>query len=766
VDGGRVCRGDRRVACVRGSLDRPSSSPSIERLSLVHRMEGGAVFGAPQISPDGRRVVYSAEDKDGPVRLWLRNLDGFQAMPMPGTDGFRGHSPFWSPDSKSIAFVSGGKLKRIPAGGGPVQSIADATSFAGGAWSKDGVILFTPDDASGLHQIPEDGGTPRPVTTLPTDAVWAHMWPSFLPDGRRFLFTARAFNRPFDSTDAGIFLGSLDDPRVHRLLPDVSSAIYLEPGFILFARDGVLTAAPFDTASGRITGDAVSLREKVTLETATYLAAFSVSSSGAIALRQALPFEDLIQGRWINRQGVFIGNASDPRTSSSGATAPSGRFVAFGITDPRTRNSDVWVADANGANPRQLAASREWEGYPSWSRDESRVAYTVTSASGAGIKVQDLNGGEPTTLIEATGQTFVQPLSWSPDDGHLLFLRRDTSGRQGDLYLWSFASKSATPFIATLRDEWVGLFCTRWEVGGVYGGGFQHTSGALGHELSRSQRSPAPGDGRHATQLGCRRARDYRALGRQADRHSGHDWNHRSRRRRTSRADRRTDHLRTAHRAHRGSLALSRRRAPRPGERRGGDPIDSRVARSASSESDAGTMSLAVGTRLGPYDIVGPLGAGGMGEVYKARDTRLDREVAIKILPAAYATDAGRLQRFEQEARAAGILNHPNILVIFDVGETDERAPYIVSELLDGETLRERLAGGAFPMRRAVDCALQMARGPAAAHARGIVHRDLKPENLFLTRDGQLKILDFGRAFHRETSAETMTAILKEEVYC
>jgi serine/threonine protein kinase len=219
-----------------------------------------------------------------------------------------------------------------------------------------------------------------------------------------------------------------------------------------------------------------------------------------------------------------------------------------------------------------------------------------------------------------------------------------------------------------------------------------------------------------------------------------------------------------------------------------------------------------------------------MGEVYRARDTRLERDVAIKVLPAAYASDPNRRQRFEQEARAAGALNHANILAVYDVGETPDRAPFLVSELLDGQTLGERLREGALPVRTAVDVAVQVARGLAAAHARGIVHRDLKPENVFLTRDGQAKILDFGlakltwraaasgsggsvptvdpgltvpgqvlgtvgymapeqvrgidadhradlfafgavlyemlsgtRAFHRETMAETMTAILKDD---
>ncbi len=205
-------------------------------------------------------------------------------------------------------------------------------------------------------------------------------------------------------------------------------------------------------------------------------------------------------------------------------------------------------------------------------------------------------------------------------------------------------------------------------------------------------------------------------------------------------------------------------------------------------------MTLASGSKLGPYEIHSTLGAGGMGEVYRARDTRLGRDVALKILPESFARHGDRLHRFEQEARAVAALNHPNILAIFDTGQNNG-SPYLVSELLEGETLREVLDGGALPQRKTIDYGVQIAQGLAAAHEKGIVHRDLKPENIFVSKDGRIKILDFGlaklvqkpssadgvtltsshtaagvvmglsgkRAFRRDTPAETMTAVLKED---
>src|SRR6202162_1412070 len=172
-------------------------------------------------------------------------------------------------------------------------------------------------------------------------------------------------------------------------------------------------------------------------------------------------------------------------------------------------------------------------------------------------------------------------------------------------------------------------------------------------------------------------------------------------------------------------------------------------------------MTVSAGSRLGPYEILSPLGAGGMGEVWKARDKKLDRDVAVKVLPQSVAADPDTLARFEREAKAVAALSHPNILAIFDFG-THEGTAYAVTELLEGETLREKLDAGPILQKQAVDYALQVVKGLSAAHEKGIVHRDLKPENLFVTRDGHVKILDFGLAKKveavapgKETSAPT-----------
>src|SRR5213594_488017 len=176
-------------------------------------------------------------------------------------------------------------------------------------------------------------------------------------------------------------------------------------------------------------------------------------------------------------------------------------------------------------------------------------------------------------------------------------------------------------------------------------------------------------------------------------------------------------------------------------------------------------MPLPIATRLGPYEIIAPIGAGGMGEVYRARDPRLGRDVAIKVLPEHLSHDPQALARFEREARAVAALSHPNILAIFDLG-TEQGMSYSVTELLEGETLRARIKRGSLPWRKAVEIGAALADGLAAAHSKGIIHRDLKPDNIFLTADARVKILDFGVARYRPAESageETLTQAVTQE---
>jgi hypothetical protein len=317
-------------------------------------------------------------------------------------------------------------------------------------------MVFAPEDNQGLVSVPEGGGPPTTVTTLPKEGVWEHSWPWFLPDGRRFLFTARPLNRPFETSDAGIYLGSLDSRETQRLLPDLSSAVYSTRGYILFDREGVLTAAPFDAASGRVTGDVVSLGDRVTMNSSSHRAAVSVSSNNVLALRTAEPLEDLGQLQWIDRRGTTNVGAVQSYFFDAIAVSPDGRHIAATIADVKTGSADIWILD-EGGNARQLTTSREWEGWPVWSADGKRIVYTSTSGAKGALLVQDVDGGEPVVVHEWL-EGVLLPRSWSADGRYLLINRVALPGRASDIFVWSFETKSLTPFLDSPALEFLGTF--------------------------------------------------------------------------------------------------------------------------------------------------------------------------------------------------------------------------------------------------------------------------------------------------------------------
>ncbi len=251
------------------------------RLSIVSSDLGEV--GAPAISPDSRRVAYAIRRTGGTSELWVRDLDSFVARPLAGTEG--GDQPFWSPDSKDLGFFDGNSLKRIPADGGPVQVLFRNCHGAGGAWARDGTIVFGAGER-GLLRISAAGGGAMPATPAP-DNGGSHFWPSFLPDGRRFLFTAFA-SRSGETSRQGIYLGSLDSAQTRQLLPDLSCAVYAPPGYIVFVRDGRLTAAGFDRIGEAITGEMRPLGEAMTVNVLTRGAAVSAGADGTLVLRVSM----------------------------------------------------------------------------------------------------------------------------------------------------------------------------------------------------------------------------------------------------------------------------------------------------------------------------------------------------------------------------------------------------------------------------------------------------------------------------------------------
>ena len=417
------------------------------RLSIVHT-EGSEV-GVPAISPDGRRVAYRARRSDGMPLLWVRDLASGEAQPVAGTEDAA--LPFWSPDSSDLGFFSGVSLKRVSAAGGPVRIVVDYLGTyggAGGTWSSDGTIVFS--SQFELFRVPATGGAVSILTKPPTQD-WSYYWPTFLPDGRRFLFTAKLWTRTAEASDQGVYIGSLDSPQIERLLPDLSSAVYAPPGYLVFARNGTLTALPFDLSAGRVTGSPVTIGGAVATDSQFYFAGISASADGTLAVRpppaltlsspgmNAAPTELHL----VDRAGSGSRVSSARLYSFAMELNPvDSRVVATAVLEPRGGTSDLWLVDLTRDTTVPLTTTRGFAAYPLWSPDGKRMAYAYQPTGGMDdVYLKDLASGGIAPLIEAPG-TIEHPIAWSHDGRWLLAFTSDNAGTY--VSSWSFAARALT----------------------------------------------------------------------------------------------------------------------------------------------------------------------------------------------------------------------------------------------------------------------------------------------------------------------------------
>jgi serine/threonine protein kinase/Tol biopolymer transport system component len=421
------------------------------RVSIVHT-EGTEVV-APAISPDGQRVAYRARRADGMPLLWVRDLVSGESRALPGTEDPA--MPFWSPDSRDLGFFTGVALKRVPAAGGPVRVVVDDVGIfggAGGAWGADGTIVFS--GLGELSRVPADGGAVARLTNTPR-RDWSHLWPSFLPDGRRFLFVAKLWTGAAEASEQGIYLGSLDSPTIRRVLPDLSSAVYAPPGYVIFVREGTLTAAPFDLATGRVTGPPTAIGGAVATDGQFYFAAISASADGTLAVRPPPAVSPIVGGmntlqaelHLVDRDGRDRREGVARLFSSYMALSPvDSRTLAAGIIDPRAGTQDLWLMDLTRDNAAPLTTTRGFAGNPVWSADGRRLAYAYEPpAQYDHLYIKDISTGTIQRVI-ATSTTLEHPVAWSHDDKSLLVFTF-TAEKGGYLSLWSFASRTLTQVV-------------------------------------------------------------------------------------------------------------------------------------------------------------------------------------------------------------------------------------------------------------------------------------------------------------------------------
>ncbi|MFN2386020.1 MAG: protein kinase, partial [Thermoanaerobaculia bacterium] len=383
------------------------------------------------LSPDGRRLVVVARDSSGRNLLWIRPLDTLSLQALPGTEN--PSFPFWSPDSRFIAFFADGKLKKIDASSGPAQTICDAPINRGGSWSRDGVILFTPVPDGPLYRVSASGGRPEQVTRFdPARGETSHRWPLFLPDGRRFLYLITSFGSAEEPERMGVYAGSLDSKEEKFLVTTKSKLAYAPPGYLLFLREKNLLAQPFDAKSLQIIGDPFPLAEQIQYFPQTANALYSVSESGLLVYQGESP-SALSQMVWLDRGGREVGTLGAPSDQANPRISPDGTRVALDIMDHQTGNMDLWIYPSSGGVATRITSDAAIDAVPLWSPDGNRLAF-MSIRGGHPDVYQRSSGGEGTEDVLVKSERAKYTSDWSPDGKNLLYRVVDATS---NLELWS-----------------------------------------------------------------------------------------------------------------------------------------------------------------------------------------------------------------------------------------------------------------------------------------------------------------------------------------
>ena len=399
------------------------------------------------VSPDGRRIAVVLRDQLGATAIWVRPVDSQELRRIDGTDD--SNSVFWSPDSQFLAFFAQGKLKKVALIGGPPQNICTTTPGLGIAWSPAGEIIFNPTNRAPLMRVSAAGGTPQPLTTLDSGRQEnSHRWPSFLPDGRHFLFTARSSEKE----NTAIYAGSLDSKEIKRILTEQSNAVYVPPGYILFARDGSLMAQRFDAGRLELSGDAFPVAGNVAQETASANAYFSASADGSvIAYSEGNAARQLT---WFDHDGTNLGTLGAKGSYTDPRFSPDGKLLALTIPDPESGNRDIWILElASGSLTRFTTnPANDWQ--PVWSPDGKYLAFASDRTPHSSIYRKAVNGdGEEELLVPggSTGGAFTT--DWS-HDGRLLAYELDTLDAKEDMWLLPLVGdRKPQPFLTTRFTE-------------------------------------------------------------------------------------------------------------------------------------------------------------------------------------------------------------------------------------------------------------------------------------------------------------------------
>lgn len=426
---------------------RPSAELKVVHFSVASPEKQNLPFNALgpnffSVSPDGSEMTFVAVDASGHFQLWLRDFDSPTAQPLPGTDG--AWAPFWSPDSRFIAFTAGSSLKKAPAAGGPAETITALPANGGGTWNRDGVILFSTGLSSSIFRVPSAGGSATPVTSVDaSQQAIAHAWPYFLPDGKHFLYTMIASN----PENSGIYVGSLDSKDTKLILKAHSSGLYAPQGYLLFDHAGTLLAQPFDADRLRLKGDAIPIAEGVQFNPANAKAAVDVSANGVLVYRLlATAAQNKLV--WVDRKGTEQPLATAPHAYRNPRLSPDGQRVAVTIDE---LGSQEWLLDTRRGTLTRLTFEGSYNGALAWTPDGKRVAFGSDRAGPRNLFWQLADGSGGTERLATSDRQQVAG-SWSAD-GQTLAFEQSNPGTGFDLMVYRLGDRKVEPFLQTRFNE-------------------------------------------------------------------------------------------------------------------------------------------------------------------------------------------------------------------------------------------------------------------------------------------------------------------------